>query len=95
MSAQNVNVLPPLRRPPAGPLWLTNVVEMLAPTPQESASGHPSWFEALRVRWALERAERRDARARADLFALARRYESTQPEFAKDLVAAACNDCRA
>ena len=55
-------------------------------------SGLPVWFEAVRAKLAVDRAARREARSRADLVALACRYQATQPEFAKDLLAAANND---
>jgi hypothetical protein len=52
------------------------------------------WLAAARVRRLADRADRRAARDRQELMALARRYESSQPEFAKDLFAAACTDRR-
>jgi hypothetical protein len=44
------------------------------------------------VRWRAGRAARRAAGERAALLAMARRYEASQPEFAKDLYAAALAD---
>ncbi len=55
-------------------------------------AGAATLFEAVRARSAIDRAARRDARSRAEVMSLARRYASTQPEFAKDLYAAAGND---
>ena len=75
MSVQKVLVLDaPMHRQAHGAGWL---------------AGAASVLEALRARGAAGRAVRRDARARAEVMSLARRYAATQPEFAKDLYAAA------
>ena len=95
MSVQKATFLiPPLRPEPPGALWLANAVGWLFGSDRRSSSGLAAWFEALRAKSAVERAARREGRARDALMALARRYESTQPSFAKDLVAAASTDRR-
>ena len=92
MSVQKVNVLvPPLRTVPAA-AWIGGVVSGLFGGDDRIRTGFSAWLEAVRARHAIERAARHDARSRMDLMALARRYESTQPEFAKDLYAAARSD---
>ena len=59
----------------------------------EGAAAVVNSFRRLRVGLAQHRAERARARAaardRAAVIALARRYQSSQPSFAKDLYAAA------
>ena len=84
MSVQNVSVLvPPLGPVPPGAAWIANGI---------------AWCVAACVvaRAALRThaAARREAGARTALVAMARRYESSQPEFAKDLFAAASHDRR-
>jgi hypothetical protein len=93
MSVQKVSVMvPPLRAVPRGAVWAGDVASWLFGGDARVRSGLPAWFEAVRAKLAVDRAARRDARSRADLFAMARRYQSSQPEFAKDLFAAANNE---
>ena len=78
MSVQKVLAMDaPMHRQVQGSGWLATATTLL---------------EAIRARAAIHRAARRDARARAEVMSLARRYASSQPEFAKDLYAAAGND---
>ena len=89
---QKVSVMvPPLRPVPRGALWLGQAVSWLVGGDARGGSGLPAWLEAARAKLAVDRAARREARSRAALIALAWRYASTQPEFAKDLFAAANN----
>ena len=91
---QNATFLvPPLRPEPPGALWLANAVAWLFGRGRGS-SGLAAWFAAARARAAVVRSARREAHTREVLMALARRYESSQPSFAKDLMAAAGNDRR-
>ena len=92
MSVQKINVLvPPLRPVPPGAAWAAEAIAWVFGTdPRRPSLQH--WLAAARVRRLADRAARRAARDRQDLIALARRYESSQPEFAKDLFAAANND---
>jgi hypothetical protein len=93
MSMQKVSVMvPPLRQVPPGAVWLANGVSWLFGGDARVRTGLSAWSEAVRARVAVDRAARRDARNRAELVALATRYQATQPEFAKDLFAAANND---
>jgi hypothetical protein len=93
MSMQKVSVLlPPLRQAPRGALWVGHAVGWLVGGDARLRQTLPLWFEAVRARIAIDRAARRQARDRAELIALASRYQATQPEFAKDLFAAANND---
>jgi len=93
MSMQKVSVMvPPLRPVPRGALWVSQAVGWLVGGDPRLRAARPLWFEALRARVAVDRAARREARNRAELIALAGRYQATQPEFAKDLFAAANND---
>jgi len=93
MSVQEINVMvPPLPAEPRGAVWAGDVVAWLFGGDARVRSGLSVWVEAVRAKLAVDRAARRDARSRADLLALAGRYEATQPEFAKDLFAAANND---
>jgi hypothetical protein len=94
MSMQKISVLvPPLRPVPRGALWVGQLAAWLVGGGDARVrSGLPDWIEAVRARLAVDRSARREARSRADLIALACRYQATQPEFAKDLFAAACND---
>ncbi len=86
MSVQEVSVMvPPLRPVPRGAVWAADAAAWLL-------SRLRLGLEAIRTRLAVDRAARRDARGRAELMALASRYRATQPEFAKDLLAAANND---
>ena len=93
MSMQKVRVMvPPLRPVPRGALWVGQAVSWLFAGDARLRSGLPLWVEAVRARLAVDRAARRDARGRTELLALACRYQGSQPEFAKDLFAAANND---
>jgi len=94
MSMQKVSVMvPPLRPVPRGAHWVGQLAGWLVGAGDARVrSGLPVWFEAVRARFAIDRGARREARSRADLVALACRYQATQPEFAKDLLAAANND---
>ena len=95
MSVQKISILvPPLRGVPPGAAWAANAVAWLFGTDARRPSLQ-HWLAAARVRRLADRADRRAARDRQDVIALARRYESSQPEFAKDLFAAACTDHRA
>jgi hypothetical protein len=93
MSMQKVSVwVPPLRPVPRGVGWFGGVLSLLLGGDPRVRAGASAWLEAVRATLAVDRAARRDARARAELIALAHRYQATQPEFAKDLFAAANND---
>jgi hypothetical protein len=93
MSVQKVSVLvPPLRPVPPGAAWIASIVCWLFVADPRHPSGLRLWAAAATARWRAYRAARRDAGERAALIALARRYESSQPEFAKDLHAAALAD---
>ena len=95
MSVQKVSVLVPSLRPvPPAAAWFAGAVSWLFGGDARIRTGLPAWFEAIQARLAVDRAARAEARSRAGLMALAHRYESTQPEFAKDLYAAALNDRR-
>ena len=93
MSVQNVHVLvPPLRAVPPGAAWIANLVGWVFGADPRHPSGLRLWAAAARAHWRLARAARREAGERAALIAMARRYEASQPEFAKDLYAAALAD---
>jgi hypothetical protein len=93
MSMQKVSVMvPPLHPVPRGALWVGQAISWLVGGDARVGSAVPIWFEAVRAKAAVARRARREARSRADLIALACRYQRTQPEFAKDLFAAANND---
>ena len=95
MSVQKVSVLvPPLRSVPPGAAWAANAVAWLFGADPHHPTGLSAWFAAARGRYHADRAARREAGERTALIALARRYETTQPEFAKDLFAAALADRR-
>ena len=91
MSVQNV-LVPPLRPVPRAAAWLGNAASWLFSGDERVLVGVPAWLDAMQAKSAVLRAARRDARSRAEVMALARRYASSQPEFAKDLYAAAAND---
>lgn len=94
MSMQEVSVMvPPLRPVPPGAAWAANAVWWLF-RDVPARSGMRARWQAVRTKFAVGRAIRRNARARVDLLALARRYQATQPEFAKELVFAATRDDR-
>jgi hypothetical protein len=89
MSMQTINTLVPPSRPvpPGAALAAAAVVAVhrfVAPLRADVAR----WVKAMRARGAVKRATRRDARDRAEVFAMALRYSASQPEFAKDLFAA-------
>lgn len=93
MSVQKVNVLVPQPSVmPPGAVWIVNALAWLFVGGARVASALAGWRESVRARQAIDRMARHDARSRAEVIALARRYESTQPEFAKDLYAAARSD---
>ena len=92
MSVQKVNVLvPPLRPVPPAAAWAASAVAWLFVNDPRSP-GLAAWLSGARERRRVARAERRNLDERMALFALARRYEQSQPEFAKDLAAAARAD---
>ena len=94
MSAQKLAVLvPPLRPVPPGAAWVADALAWLFVN-DPGSPGLAAWLAAARERRRADRALRRDMQERMALLALARRYESTQPEFAKDLAAAARADRR-
>ena len=96
MSVQKVNVLvPPLRpRSAAARSGSAQCVAWLVRRAMPaSGSGLPALARGRSVaKLAVDRAPAAKRASRADLIALACRYQATQPEFAKDLFAAACND---
>jgi len=93
MSVQTISVLvPPLRPVPPGADWAANAIAWLFVNDPRRPSGLAAWLAAARKRRLAARAARaarRDAHDRMALIALAHSYESSQPEFAKDLYAAA------
>ena len=94
MSMPEISVMVPPRGPvPPGAAWAGHAVSWLFGGDARIRTGLPAWWEAVRTRLAVDRAARREARSRLELLALARSYESSQPAFAKDLLAAANNDC--
>jgi hypothetical protein len=83
MSVQKINVLlPPAHRLAPGAAWIADSLVALI-----VAAG--ARFAAWRVRAERDAAERRIARDRVQLQALAAHYMQTQPSFAKDLLSAA------
>ena len=93
MSVQNTQVLvPPLRGIPPAAYWIADLAGWLFSASDAAGSRLVARLDAQRVRRGVERELRREARSRAQLVALAHRYEATQPEFAKDLYAASCRD---
>ena len=89
MSMQKVLVSVPLLRPvPRGAVWIGQAVSWLQEFHDEVQALISATAEAARQR----SAKAREARNRAELIEMARRYQGTQPEFAKDLFAAAGND---
>jgi len=93
MSVQKVSVMvPPLPPVPPGAVWAADAVVWLLGGDPQHPTGLPAWLAGLRRSHVRRRAARRQARDRMALIALARRYAATQPEFAKDLVAAANAD---
>ena len=93
MSVLKVKVLvPPLRPVPPGAAWAANVVGWVFGFDRRFPSGLRLWAAAAKARWRANRAARRRAGERLALIAMAHRYEARQPEFAKDLYAAARAD---
>ncbi len=93
MSMQKVSVMvPPLRAVPRGAVWVADTVALLLGVDAILRAAAFASARSIRTRLAAERRARRLARDRAELLALATRYQGTQPEFAKDLFAAANND---
>ncbi len=93
MSVQKVNILVPQPSVvPPDATWVVNALAWLFVGGARVASVLAAWRESARAKQEIERTARHDARSRAEVIALARRYESTQPEFAKDLYAAAGSD---
>jgi hypothetical protein len=92
MSAHKINVLvPPLHPVPPAAAWLAAGFAWLFAT-DPRRPGLAAWWAEARARRRAARAERRSIEDRMALLALARRYESSHPEFAKDLAAAARAD---
>ena len=84
MSVQMVNVLvPPAVREPRGAVWIGYAVTAALAAVRGARKNLRSTLAA-----------RRAAGERRALLAMASRYRASQPEFAKDLYAAACNDRR-
>ena len=92
MSVQKINVLvPPLRTVPPAAAWAAEAfVWLFATDPRRP--GLAAWLAGARERRRAERAERRHLEERMALLAVAKGYEASQPEFAKDLAAAARAD---
>ena len=96
MSMQEITVLvPPLRAVPPGAAWAAEAIGWLFGTDPRQTGGLAHWLAAARERRLADRSLRREARERQELISMARRYEGSQPEFAKDLIAAALTDRRA
>ena len=90
MSTHIVNVLVPPSRPvPPGAALAAAAVVAVHRSMARLGATVAQWFKAMRTRGAVKRAARRDARDRAEVLAMAFRYSASQPEFAKDLFAAA------
>jgi hypothetical protein len=85
-------LVPPVRPVPPRAAILADVFAWLFEASDAAGTRLVARLEATRSRHAIERELRREARSRAQVVALAQRYESTQPEFAKDLYAAARSD---
>jgi len=85
-----VNVLVPPSRPvPPGAALAAAAVVAAHRSMARLGANVAEWFKAMRARGAVKRAAGRDARDRAEVLAMAFRYSASQPEFAKDLFAAA------
>jgi uncharacterized protein YjiS (DUF1127 family) len=90
MSMQQISVLVPPSRPvPAGAVLAAAGAIALLRSAARLASAMAGWVNAMRARGALKRVDRRAARDRDEVLAMARRYSTSQPELAKDLLAAA------
>jgi len=90
---EKVSVLVPASRSePRGAILAGVVFDALLGAEARLRTRLAAWRAASRARRARACAARDDARARAKLIALAHHYESSQPEFAKDLFAAAKRD---
>ena len=93
MSMQHITVpIPPVRAVPRGALVVGALVDVVLRAGAWLRGRVEARRSATSAQPAALRAARRDARDRARLLALAHRYESSQPEFAKDLFAAAKRD---
>ena len=89
MSMQKVLVsIPSLRPVPRGAIWAGRVASWSQSFSDKVRAVLAVRAESARVRAAAAR----EARNRADLIAMARQHPGTQPEFAKDLFAAASHD---
>jgi len=90
MSTRQINVLVPPSRPvPPGAALAAAAAVALHRSAGRLAVEVARWLNAMRARAAIKRVARRDARDRDEVLAMARRYSASQPEFAKDLLAAA------
>jgi hypothetical protein len=93
MSVQKVNTLiPALQHAPRGALWAADVIASLYFGTGRVVAAVSAFLKATDASVVAARAARRAARDRDELMTLARRYQATQPEFAKDLFAAANNE---
>jgi hypothetical protein len=93
MSMQKVSVLvPPLQLEPRGAVLVGALVDAFLGIAASVPSHWRAWVQQRRARRAGAVAAQRAAQERAGLLALARRHETTQPGFAKDLYAAALRD---
>ena len=95
MSVQKVRVsvmVPPLRAEPRAAAWVGEVISWLFDDRGRLRARLPARLATALAKHAQGRAARRQARDREDLIALAWRYQPSQPEFAKDLFAAASKD---
>ncbi|MGZ5185936.1 MAG: hypothetical protein ACXWCO_12595 [Caldimonas sp.] len=93
MSVQKINVLAaPLGSASPGASWSGDLAAWLFGADDAAGSRLVARIESIRARLAAGRRARQEANGRARVLALARRYEATQPEFAKDLYAAVASD---
>ena len=91
MFVQKVNV-PPLRPPPRRAADLGAAAALLYRVVRTALHALAAAIARQRAAEAVRRAALRDAEERSALMAMARRYAPSQPEFAKDLLAAATRD---
>ncbi len=88
MSMQKVLVsVPSFHAEPRGAVWVANAVTWFQGFAAEVRAVVAATSEASRQRAVAAR----EARNRAEVVAMALRYQGSQPEFAKDLFAAASN----
>jgi hypothetical protein len=93
MPVQKIHVLvPPLRGVPPGAAWAAQAVAWVFGTDPRRPSGLRLWAAGGESALARRPCRPREAGERQALIAMARHYESSQPEFAKDLYAAAHAD---